>query len=160
MDAISHGLWGGISFGRKSKRFFLLAFLFSILPDVIPFAWLWTMSYISGIYDPANISLGATGYVVSIYNVTHSLIIALSVFLLAFLVFKKKAWIMAGWPLHILFDIPTHDLTFFPTPYLWPFSTPFFPGLPWWINSWVFYSDWIILIVLFAAWFILRRKKR
>ena len=43
----------------------------------------------------------------------------------------RDAWPIGAWGLHILCDIPTHSTRFFPTPYLWPFHTPFINGLPW-----------------------------
>jgi len=40
-------------------------------------------------------------------------------------------WPFGSWGLHILCDIPTHSLRFFPTPYLWPLPTPFYNGHSW-----------------------------
>ena len=157
---ISHGFWGSISFGKKNKKAFLLAFLFGILPDVSAFAWLWIKAFLSGIYVPTEIVKETPLYVFSIYNFSHSLIISLAILLMALFIFKKRGWVVAAWPLHILFDIPTHDLATFPTPYLWPFNTPFFPGVAWWLNSWVFYSNWILIIVLFVVWYLLKNKNK
>ena len=70
-------------------------------------------------------------YVYHAYNVTHSLVIFAVVFTLAWLVMKKIPWVLGAWGLHILCDIPTHSTRFFPTPYLWPFPTPFVNGHRW-----------------------------
>jgi hypothetical protein len=51
--------------------------------------------------------------------------------LILFAVFRKPVWIFGAWALHILCDIPTHSTRYFPTPYLWPFPTPFVNGVPW-----------------------------
>ncbi len=70
-------------------------------------------------------------YVFHAYNVTHSLVVwAVAFFLLWFLI-KKPPWLLAAWLLHILCDIPTHATSYFPTPFLWPFRTPFVNGIPW-----------------------------
>lgn len=37
MDFISHGLWGGVLFGRKNKKTFWLTFLIGIAPDAFSF---------------------------------------------------------------------------------------------------------------------------
>ncbi len=37
MDIISHGLWGGITVGRKSGRSFWTAFCFGVAPDLFAF---------------------------------------------------------------------------------------------------------------------------
>ncbi len=37
MDIFSHGLYGGVAFGRISKRDYITAFLFGIAPDLLAF---------------------------------------------------------------------------------------------------------------------------
>ena len=37
MDIISHGLWGGITVGRRSGRSFWTAFCFGVAPDLFAF---------------------------------------------------------------------------------------------------------------------------
>lgn len=37
MDIISHGLWGGIAFGRKNKKDFWQSFAFGVMPDLLAF---------------------------------------------------------------------------------------------------------------------------
>ena len=37
MDIVSHGLWGAIAFGRKSRSSFWLAFLIGLAPDLFSF---------------------------------------------------------------------------------------------------------------------------
>ncbi len=97
-------------------------------------------------------------YVYHCYNVTHSLVVwIVLVIITAFLyVWYRRSknedrtdmplhkgfladlrssisdlWPLGAWGLHILCDIPTHSTRFFPTPYLWPFPTPFYDGTSW-----------------------------
>jgi hypothetical protein len=44
MDVISHGLWGGVAFGRKNKKYFWWSFGFGIMPDLLSLVFLlWPM---------------------------------------------------------------------------------------------------------------------
>lgn len=158
MDIISHGLWGGLTFGRKSKRIFWAAFLLGVFPDLFAFAYTFLQRLLGGeiIHEPIH---QIPRYVHSLYSISHSLIIALAVLLVCLAVWRGRAWIVAAWPLHILFDIVSHDLRFFPTPFLWPFSTFYFPGTAW-STPWVFLTDWGALLILYALWVILRKKSK
>jgi hypothetical protein len=44
MDIVSHGLWGSIAFGRKSRSSFWLAFMIGMAPDIFSFGILWAAS--------------------------------------------------------------------------------------------------------------------
>jgi len=44
---------------------------------------------------------------------------------------RKFPWVFAAAALHILCDIPLHDIQYFPTPYLWPLHTPLHDGIRW-----------------------------
>lgn len=158
MDIISHGLWGGLTFGRKSKQNFLLAFLIGIFPDIAAFGpffiqQIFTRSlrtrpdYASGHPDLSLIPQ----YVSQIYNYSHSLIIFVIVFLLVWAIRRKPMMELGAWGLHILFDIPVHTTSFFPTPFLWPLSNFHVNGLPWG-NPWIFFPNWIALIILYFVW--------
>ncbi len=70
-------------------------------------------------------------YVYHAYDVTHSLVMWSFICVLLWKILKRIPRVIFAWGLHILCDIPLHDLRFFPTPYLWPFSTPFVDGMPW-----------------------------
>lgn len=87
MDVISHGLWGSLVFGRKNKRSFWTAFLFGMAPDVFSFG-----AFLIGVFlgiekfppldsTPPDPSL-IPAYVSNLYNISHSLIIFLLIFIL------------------------------------------------------------------------------
>ncbi len=158
MDTISHSVWAILAFGRKNKRLFIYAALFGALPDIIPFGYsfLARFSEYSQAGPPTIDAIPS--YIFTLYNVTHSLVIAGVICGFCYFKWGKKALPLLGWPLHVLFDIPSHSISFFPTPYLWPFQTPFFDGIPW-VTPWVFYLNWGTLIVLLIAWYLVRERK-
>ncbi len=160
MDIISHGLWGGIALGRKNKKDFWWSFAFGVMPDLFSFGIL-TVATVFGFSarpdwggHPTNASIPA--YVHSLYNVTHSLIVFAVVFAIVWLVRRKPFLPMLAWGLHVLMDIPTHSTEFFPTPFLWPFSTFKVNGIPW-SHPIIFFPDVVLLLVLYL-WFFVYKK--
>jgi hypothetical protein len=164
MDFISHGLWGGAAFGRKSKKFFLLAAGISILPDILT-EGLFFVLYLLNIGGMPGWEQGhpnITDYPLfaqTLYNVTHSLIVFAFVFLAIWVIRKKPLWIIGAWGLHILIDIPTHSLALFPTPFLWPLSDWRINGIGW-DNPYVFAIDITLLIIAYSIWLVPRWRKR
>ncbi|MBI5732950.1 hypothetical protein HY967_03255 [Candidatus Jorgensenbacteria bacterium] len=163
MDIVSHGLWGSLTFGRKNKKSFWLSFLFGVAPDLFSFGIFFISTFL-GLTErpdwtraePPSLST-IPAYVGYFYNFTHSLIIATSVFLIIWLIYRKPFLEMLAWPLHILFDIPTHSYQFFPTPFLWPLSNFKFNGHSW-ADPIIFFPNLAVLIILYAVFLI--RKKR
>lgn len=157
MDFVSHALWGGISFGRRSKQTFLLAAGISILPDVLT-EGLFFFLYLLGIggmpgWESGHPDIGQYPiFAQSLYNITHSLAVFALVFSLFWLAAKKPVWIIAAWGLHILIDIPTHSLALFPTPFLWPISDFKVDGIGW-DNPTVVVMDIVLLIAAYSIWF-------
>ena len=123
MDVLAHGLWGSVVFGRKNWTWWAASFLVGMAPDLIAFG-------------PYMLSrpqhwMQFPPYVYQTYNATHSLVVWALLTSLVWLVRKEFPWLMGAWALHILCDIPLHDISFFPTPYLWPLPTPFIDGVRW-----------------------------
>ena len=162
MDFISHGLWGGIAFGRKNRRSFLWAFSFGIMPDVLSFG-VFSFMRILGLASGPDWSKGVPDmseipkYVQDIYNITHSFFIFALVFVVFFLITKKIFWPMFAWLLHILVDIPTHSTRFFPTPFLWPFFNYKFNGVAW-SHPYIFIPNVALLMILYFIFLYPRRK--
>lgn len=163
MDIVSHGLWGGVVFGRKNKRYFYLALLFGVLPDILSFGILW-ITNILGFTERPDWAQGPPpeslipDYIHYFYNITHSLIIFLIVFAIVWYFKKKPFWPLGAWGLHILVDIPSHSLDFFATPFLWPISNYQFDGIGWG-NPIVFFPNLILLASAYIAWFIYRKSR-
>lgn len=164
MDIVSHGLWGGLAFGRSSKRDYWLAFIFGLAPDIFSFGLL-TIAQILGIgpriewSDTATAAASIPQYVQVMYNYTHSLVIAALVFGIVWILLKKPWLPLLAWPLHILFDIPTHSTDFYPTPFLWPVSTFGIDGIPW-SQPWIFFPNWLAIIISYAVWYFYYKRSR
>jgi membrane-bound metal-dependent hydrolase YbcI (DUF457 family) len=156
MDFVSHALWGGVSFGRKNRNNFLLAAGISILPDVLT-EGLFMVLYLLDIGGMPGWENGHPNisdfpmFAQNLYNITHSLVIFALVFGLLWATAKKPVWVVAGWGLHILIDIPTHSLTLFPTPFLWPISYFRVDGIGW-DNPIILAIDIVLLVAVYSLW--------
>ncbi len=161
MDIVSHGLWGGVAAGRASKKNYKLAFLFGVLPDLISFVPQFVYMVLSpeaahfkgGPPDPATI-LPLT---YALYNITHSLVIFSILFALVWFVRQKPLIPLLAWGLHILCDIPTHSVEFFPTPFLWPLADVKVNGFSWG-QGWFMILNYSLLILVYAGVWISRRR--
>lgn len=157
MDIVSHGLWGAIAFGRKSRSSFWLAFVIGMAPDLLSFGILWT-AVVLGLAENPDFSQGTPlessipQYVHHLYNVTHSFIVFLLAFLLIWFLLKRPLWELGAWGLHVLVDVPTHSYAFFATPVLWPL-------FGWKFNGWQWTTPHIlipnlVLLSLLYAWYL------
>ena len=165
MDIISHGLWGGVAFGRQNKKTFWQAFFFGIAPDLFSFG-IYTFASITGLLNPALAQRAMQHdmsqipqFVHVLYGYTHSLVVFALAFALAWVVRKKPLTVMLAWPLHILVDIPTHAETFFPTPFLWPLSNFHFNGINWG-NPVIFFPNLALLIFAYAFWYLSKKRNK
>src|SRR3989338_10176798 len=158
MDVLSHGLWCGATFGRKSKKYFWASFAIGVLPDLLPFTLEFFRYLFFGFdFDHPTPKI-FPDYVFYFYSFTHSLIIFSLVFLSLWL-FKRKPYLPLGaWGLHILMDIPTHSDKFFPTPFLWPVSDFTINGTSWGTPL-IFFGNWGALALIYLA-IQLSKKKR
>lgn len=159
MDVASHGLWGGVFFGRKNRKDFCLAFIFGVAPDMLSFGIFFAQRIYSRGFDflsgPPPVSI-IPPYVSSMYNITHSLIIFATTFFLVWIIRKKIFLPMFAWGFHVFLDIFTHSTQFFPTPFLWPISNYAFNGIPWG-HPVIWFPNAGLLIVFYALFW---RKKR
>jgi|GEM_PF-50703 len=159
MDILSHGLWGGIAFGRKSRRSFWLAFAIGLAPDLLSFGILW-IAVILGLADPPDFSNGTPPestiplYVHYLYDITHSFVVFLFTFFLIWFATRRPRWEIAAWGLHVLVDVPTHSHAFFATPVLWPLIGWKFDGWQWMTPA-ILIPNYVLLALLYA-WFLSR----
>ena len=155
MDILSHGLWGGIAFGRSNRPSFWLAFVIGLAPDLLSFGILY-VAVTLGMADPPDFSRGTPPestipqYVHQLYNVTHSFLVFLLVFLLVWHLHRQPLWELAAWGLHVLVDVPTHSFAFFPTPVFWPLSNWKFDGWQW-MTPVILVSNYVLLAVCYAC---------
>ncbi len=162
MDIFSHGLWGGLAFGRRGRRSFLLSFSFGIIPDLFSFGIFW-VAVVLGLNQRPDFaeppsSLNIPHYVSQLYQVSHSFVIFLILFFMLWAFFRRPIWEFSAWGLHILLDIPTHSYRFFPTPFLWPVSRFEIDGIPW-STPQIFVPNVLLLIACYV-WFFMYRRRR
>lgn len=163
MDIFSHGLWGGLAFGRKSKKSFLLSFLFGMAPDLFSFG-VFFVAILLGLserpdFSEPPVSSDVPRYVAQLYQFTHSFIIFLILFFMLWTFFRRPVWEFSAWGLHILFDIPTHSYRYFPTPFLWPVSRFEINGIPW-SSPQIFIPNIVLLAACYSWFFVYRRRRR
>ncbi len=162
MDILSHGLYGGVAFGRKSKLSYWKAFFFGVMPDLCSFGIFMIGAFILSdhAYEPGPPHPSIIpSYVYTLYNITHSLVVATLVIGCVWYLQKKPMVELFAWPLHILVDIPTHSSAYFPTPFLWPLSDVTVNGISWG-SPYIWYPNLALLSILYALWFLERRKQR
>ncbi len=163
MDIVSHGMWGGLAFGRAHKKSFWTAFIFGISPDLFSFG-IFSIMNVLGLVSGPDWSAGTPdmssipSYVHQLYNVTHSLFVFALVFCLVWAIRKKPLYEMLAWPLHILMDIPTHSIKFFATPFLWPFTDYKVDGTSW-SHPFIFFPNWILIICFYLYFFWWKKRK-
>ena len=153
MDTLSHALWGKGLFGYRKYRWY--SFLFGALPDLFSFG----IYFIHSIFFSSSPVMGRPTrseipeWVYSLYDISHSMVIASIVIFIAYKINKEFAFPMLAWPAHIILDFFTHSIEFFPTPILWPISDFKFDGIPW-SNPIIFFTNVLLIFLLF----IYRRK--
>jgi len=164
MDIVSHGLYGGVAFGRKNRTSFWLSFFFGIAPDLFSFG-LFTIGTWVGLFEHPDWSSGRhpdpsaiPTFVHMLYDTTHSFVIFAFVFGLIWFLRKKPLYELLAWPLHILVDIPTHSAAFFPTPFLWPLSDYTVDGYPW-SRPEIFIPNVLLILFLYAWWYRSRSRR-
>lgn len=159
MDIFAHGLWTAAAArgaNKKAARRIRVgwAAFFGAFPDLfaftIPFCvvlWGRLTGAIEAVPQPR--SLPHFELASQLYQISHSLFTFAAVFGLAWLVARRPVLELLGWPLHILIDVPTHTLRFFPTPFLWPVSYYRFSGISWG-NRWFMLSNYSALVIVYV----------
>ena len=149
MDTISHVLWGKGLFGYRKYHWYAL--IFGALPDMMSFGIYFIFNLI---INPLNFKFGKPAlesipnWVFSLYDVSHSLIIALTCIAIMYKINKDFCFPMLAWPFHIILDFFTHSIEYFPTPILWPISNYKFDGMPW-SEPIVWFSNIFLIFLLF-----------
>ncbi len=178
MDIFAHTLWtNAVARGankvaeKKGKNFHMsvgwTAF-FGIFPDLfaftIPFiiraSFLFTGSAtLSNFFHRPEIAEegvfnnGGFDLAHNLYRYSHSLVIWAAVFLIVWAIWKRPRWELLGWALHILIDIPSHALSFYPTPFLFPISDYKFPYGIQWSNQWYMIINYLALLIVWIRIF-------
>ncbi len=173
MDILAHTLWANAGARaanavaeKKNKKLHIspgwTAF-FGVFPDFFAFSIPFIVRFYSVFFDGKTFSTvfvrpdmveGAIpqgfGLAHNLYQYSHSLVIWCIVFLLVWIIFKRPRYELLGWALHILIDIPSHVLTFFPTPFLFPLSDYKFPYGIQWSNQWYMIVNYGLLLIIWS----------
>ncbi len=139
---------------------------FGVAPDFFAF----TIPFFIGIYNllfnPAfeggfgshHIKIDGFDLASYLYQFSHSIVIFALVFILVWVIYKRPRWELFGWLLHILIDIPSHSVQFYPTPFLFPISEYRFPYGVSWANTWYMIINYTALAIVWST--ILLKKMR
>ncbi|MEW6051963.1 MAG: hypothetical protein AB1644_12995 [Candidatus Zixiibacteriota bacterium] len=158
MDFISHALWTNLIYNQSTLPERLLATALGVAPDALAFGPLMASRWLSGkkrvmgkvdetTYDELNRTIPR--WVFRIYDITHSIPIWLVGFFLWWWLRGSVPWPAFAWLIHILVDIPTHTKRFFPTPFVWPFSSYRFDGINWGVR-WFMVLNYSACIVMYC----------
>jgi hypothetical protein len=140
MDVISHALWSNLMFKEARTPEQLLAIALGTAPDLLAFAPMMAVQAIKKQrkqwkkVDENNykeIAASIPNWVYRVYDITHSIPVWIVGFLTWWYLAGSIPWPAFAWLVHILVDIPTHTIDFFPTPFLWPLSKYRFGGISW-----------------------------
>jgi hypothetical protein len=102
--------------------------------------------------------LGGFDLAAYLYQWSHSLVIWAAVFIIVWIISKRPRWELLGWALHILIDIPSHVIDFYPTPFLFPISEYRFPYGLQWSNMWYMIINYAALAGVWI-WIIVKKRK-
>jgi hypothetical protein len=164
VDIFAHGLWATAAArgtNRKAKWRIRLgwAAFFGMFPDLFAFS----LSFVTIFVNRVN-GVPVTGHpglelAWQLYQISHSLFVFTAVFGLIWLIRRRPTLELLGWPLHILIDIPSHTLRFFPTPFLWPVSSYYVNGISWG-NRWFMLVNYSAIAAAYLLlWWTGRRSK-
>src|SRR3989338_3175452 len=175
MDIFAHTLWANAAAmganavaengnKNKKKKFHMhvgwTAF-FGVAPDLFAFAIPFALRFFGVLFSgnafssllhrpPVEGGEFQNGFNLAhnLYQYSHSLVIWVLVFALVWAFYKRPRYELLGWALHILIDIPTHVLAFFPTPFLFPISDYKFPyGIQWSNYSFMIVNYGLLLLI-------------
>lgn len=174
MDILAHTLWANAGARaanrvaeKKKGRFHVhvgWTAWWGVFPDLfaftIPFcialyqSVFLGMSFVRGHHLPTAGGFDIAAY---LYQFSHSLVIWAAVFLIVWYICKRPRWELLGWALHVLIDIPSHAVGFYPTPFLFPLSAYRFPYGVSWGNTWYMLINYSALLIVWGR--ILLKKK-
>ncbi|MBI4276464.1 hypothetical protein HY629_01345 [Candidatus Uhrbacteria bacterium] len=161
MDFFAHGLWTSVVYWKERRRDWLWAIFFGVMPDFVAFGPFFIEEFRehATLFRHHEVSLIPT-YVYMMYNLGHSLVVFGLVFTLVWWLRGRRVWWpLGGWALHVLLDIPTHSIEFFGTPFLFPFASYRFDGIPW-SHPWFLTINWVALVIVYSTLVVRKHQQR
>jgi hypothetical protein len=131
----------------KNSNYLLEAILFSLIPNILTFQ-------ILNIY---NLNSKNNYKIPNWFNLIRNILYSIFVWIIIFLgIFIFNSYNIPMWSLSvittIIFDILTHNIDYFPTHFLWPFSDLVFNGYDIYnnkLNLGIYYILMILLLINF-----------
>lgn len=148
MDIFSHFLWTFGIFFRQPKAWLLG--IIGVLPDLLSFGphFIYSLATVGFRFGKPDIQ-SIPNYIFSMYNITHSFVIFLIVFVVFYFFLRQHIIYLLPWIIHILIDIPTHSKAFFPTPFMWPLSNFMIDGISWG-TPWFMITNYSLIVLFFG----------
>jgi hypothetical protein len=167
MDIFAHGLWTGAAATGANRKFHTnirpgWAAFWGIFPDLFAFTvplglLLWQRAAHLAQAGPHGVPHLPLAW--QLYQISHSLVTFSAVFGIAWMIARRPVLELLGWALHILIDMPTHTVRFFPTPFLWPVSSYRVSGISW-ANRWFMLVNYTALAVVYFLMWRSRQRRR
>ena len=177
MDILAHTLWAGagareanLCAEEKNKKFHLNVWwtaFWGVFPDLFAFTIPFSLLFYNLIFNNNSLSNFFSHPPVAeeglnngfdlahnLYQYSHSLIIFIVVFVLVWIIYKRPRYELLGWVLHILIDIPSHTLAFYPTPFLFPISNYKYPYGIQWSNTLFMIINYSLLLIVWGRFLI------
>ncbi|MFA7231011.1 MAG: hypothetical protein WC071_07045 [Victivallaceae bacterium] len=162
MDTFAHAAAGAILFSRPGYAGLLsgesasgknrwfdwtvpTAALFGMLPDLLSFSYVVFKHIFNGGRGKPPME-AIPDWVFSAYNMTHSLFLVAFLVIMLLLINRHLGIAALAWPFHVLCDIPTHSKAYFPTPFLYPFSSFTVDGISF-MRPYIFFPYWSFLLI-------------
>ena len=176
MDILAHALWAGAGaglarrHGRVPKNAIVTIVVLAVLPDLL--------QYVPGIIgilagattpgallayaraapdEPTLLPPAIALFTHHLHCLMHSIVVAAGVTVVAWLLFRQRAVVLAGWWSHILIDVFSHSAEYYAVPVFYPFTYRGFDGLAW--NTPVFFAVNYTLLALVFLWLWLSRQR-
>jgi hypothetical protein len=178
MDIFAHTLWtnavargANVVAEKENKKFHVhvgwTAF-FGVFPDLFAFTIPFVIRFYNSIIgqssffnffshphiEGGNISGTDFNLAHNLYQYSHSLVVWAIVFCIVWAFYRRPRYELFGWALHILIDIPSHALSFYPTPFLFPVSSYHFPYGIQWSSYWYMVINYGALLMVWGSIFL------
>jgi len=175
MEILAHALWAGTGtiLARRhwsiSPRTAALTVAMAVMPDIphlIPVVG-WSVFGDGSAASVLDYAIAVAGQLPAapkdvdswshnLHCVVHSAVVAGAITSMS-LFWKRGFWIpLAGWWSHIVIDVFTHSIDYFPSPVLYPFTREGFDGIAW-------NTPWFLLVnygVLAATYLVLYSTRK
>lgn len=150
MDTLAHGLIGGAVFGKtRDEKQIFIGGLMGMMPDIIIFSTvILGMGLSKGLDFIVNPNPVVPKIYVDFYYVTHSLIIALVIAAILFLIKHKWVFFVIPYILHILVDVPFH-CGLFATRIFYPFNAFHVCGVDYTEHIWLWEISYGALVGIY-----------